>query len=133
MILTFDQVGEILDDLYDQFPPALFRALNGGVCLLPEAKPDPEFPPGEMYFMGEYCTDQMGCYINIYYGSFAALAEQEDWTAEDWEEELYLTLSHELTHHMEDLACESGLDRKDAAMLAEFRREFEEEGHQERF
>ena len=36
--------------------------------------------------MGEYCNDMMGKYINLYYGSFAALAGQEDWTEEDWEE-----------------------------------------------
>ena len=87
-MLSFDEVGLLLDDMAEEFPPEFFDALNGGVALLPEAKPDPEFPPGEMYILGEYCNDMMGRHINLYYGSFAALAQQEDWTEEDWEDEL---------------------------------------------
>ena len=71
--------------------------------------------------MGEYCNDMMGKYINLYYGSFAALARQEDWSGEDWEEELYATLAHEFTHHMEGLAGERGLERRDEAMLDAWR------------
>ena len=124
-MLSFDQVGLLLDDMAEEFPPEFFQELNGGVCLLPEAKPDPEFPPGEMYILGEYCNDMMGRYINLYYGSFAALAEQEDWTEEDWEDELWETFSHEFTHHMEGLAGERGLEIKDEAFLEEYRRERE--------
>ena len=124
-MLSFDQVGLLLDDMAEEFPPEFFQELNGGVCLLPEAKPDPEFPPGEMYILGEYCNDMMGRYINLYYGSFAALAEQEDWTEEDWEDELWETFSHEFTHHIEGLAGERGLEIKDEAFLEEYRRERE--------
>ena len=124
-MLSFEQVGLLLDDMAEEFPPEFFQELNGGVCLLPEAKPDPEFPPGEMYILGEYCNDMMGRYINLYYGSFAALAEQEDWTEEDWEDELWETFSHEFTHHMEGLAGERGLEIKDEAFLEEYRRERE--------
>ena len=124
-MLSFEQVGLLLDDMAEEFPPEFFQELNGGVCLLPEAKPDPEFPPGEMYILGEYCNDMMGRYINLYYGSFAALAEQEDWTEADWEDELWETFSHEFTHHMEGLAGERGLEIKDEAFLEEYRRERE--------
>lgn len=120
-MLTFDKVGALLDDMAEEFPPVFFNELNGGVCLLPEAKPDPEFPPGEIYILGEYCNDMMGRYINLYYGSFAALAEREDWTQEDWEDELWETFSHEFTHHMEGLAGERGLEIKDEAFLEEQR------------
>ena len=81
MILTIDRVNDLLDDMADSFPAALFDGLNGGIHLLEEAQPDPEFPPGEMYIMGEYCDDMLGRYINLYYGSFAALAPREDWSA----------------------------------------------------
>ena len=118
---TFDEVGALLDDMAEEFPPVFFNELNGGVCLLPEARPDPEFPPGEMYILGEYCNDMMGRYINLYYGSFAALAEREEWTQEDWEDELWETFSHEFTHHMEGLAGERGLEIKDEAFLEEQR------------
>ena len=120
-MLTFDEVGALLDDMAEEFPPVFFNELNGGVYLLPEARPDPEFPPGEMYILGEYCNDMMGRYINLYYGSFAALAEREEWTQEDWEDELWETFSHEFTHHMEGLAGERGLEIKDEAFLEEQR------------
>ena len=84
MRLSFDQAGELLDELAEPFPEALFDGLNGGVNLLEDAVPDPEFPAGEMYVLGEYREDLLGRYINLYYGSFAALAEREDWTEEDW-------------------------------------------------
>ena len=126
MILTFDQVGELLDEMAEEFPQEFYQDLNGGVCLLPEAKPDPDFPEGGMYILGEYCNDMMGRYINLYYGSFAALAEQEGWTEEDWEEELWETFAHEFTHHMEGLAGERGLEIKDEAFLEEYRAQREE-------
>ena len=126
MILSFDEVGEILDEMAETFPEVFYRDLNGGISLLPEAVEDPEFPPGEIYIMGEYCNDQMGLYINLYYGSFAALAEKEEWTREDWEDELYTTLAHEFTHHIEGLALENGLDRKDEQELAEFQAYYRE-------
>ena len=121
MILSIDEVNDLLDDVADSFPEELFDGLNGGVNLLEEAKPDPEFPEGEMYILGEYCDDMLGRYVNLYYGSFAALAGQEDWTEEDWEDELYTTLAHEFTHHIEGRAGERGLERKDEQFMEEFR------------
>ena len=123
MILTIDQVNDLLDDMAEEFPEVLFRDLNGGVNLLEEAKPDPEFPPGEMYILGEYCNDMLGLYVNLYYGSFAALAEKEAWDQDTWEDELWTTLSHELTHHMENLSGLHALDDRDAEELAQWREE----------
>ena len=117
MILSIDEVNDLLDEMAEEFPEVFFRELNGGICLLEEELPDPEFPG--TYIMGEYCTDGfLGQYINIYYGSFAALAQEEKWSEEDWEDELYTTLAHELTHHVEGLAGERGLEIKDAEELA---------------
>ena len=121
MVLTIDKVNDILDEMAEGFPEALFRELNCGVCLLEDTVPDPDFPPGEMYILGEYCDDCLGRYINLYYGSFAALAQQEDWDRETWEAELRTTLSHELTHHMEGLSGLHALDDQDAAELAQWR------------
>ena len=101
MIPTYEQMGDWLEEIAGEFPDAFFEELDGGIQLEEEALPDPDFPPGEMYIMGEYCHDMLGRYIVLYYGSFAALAEREDWGQETWEDELYTTLSHELTHHME--------------------------------
>ena len=124
MILSFDQVGDLLDEMAEEFPQEFYADLNGGISLLPEAREDPE---GEdLYIMGEYCNDMMGRYIVLYYGSFAALARQEDWTQEDWEDELYTTLSHEFTHHMEGLAGERGLEIRDELEMEQYRQEREE-------
>ena len=124
MTLTIDEVNDLLDDMAEEFPEELFDGLNGGGNPLGEGRADPEFPPGEMYILGEYCDDLLGQYINLYYGSFAALAAREDWDRETWEEELYTTLSHELTHHMEGRGGTHALDDRDAEELAEYRREY---------
>ena len=124
MVLSIDEANEILDDFADAIPEALFDGLNGGVNLLEEAVPDPAFPEGEMYILGEYCDDLLGNYINLYYGSFAALAEKENWDRATWESELRTTLSHELTHHMEQRGGLHALDDRDAEELEEFRREY---------
>ena len=124
MMLTIDEVNDLLDDMADSFPEALFDGLNGGVNLLEEAVPDEEFPEGELYILGEYCEDALGRYINLYYGSFAALAEQEGWDRRTWEDELYTTLSHELTHHMESRGGLHALDDRDAEELERWREEY---------
>lgn len=121
MILSFDEAGDLLDQMAEEFPEEFYRDLNGGISLLPQAVED---PAGEaLYIMGEYCNDMMGRYINLYYGSFAALAEQENWTEEDWEDELYTTLTHEFTHHVEGLAGERGLEIRDQLELEQYKQE----------
>ena len=119
MVLTIDEVYDLLDELAAEIPEALFDSLNGGVLLLEEELPDPD--AGEdVYIMGEYCWDELGRYINIYYGSFAALLADEP--REVWEDELRTTLRHELTHHAEGLAGERSLERRDSEQLEAFRR-----------
>lgn len=125
MIWDIEKVGEVLDEIAEGFPAVLFEELNGGINLLEDAVPDPEFPEGEMYILGEYCEDCLGLYINLYYGSFAALAEQEEWDDTIWREELRTTLSHELTHHMERRSGLHALDDRDAEELALWRAEFD--------
>ena len=125
MVLTIDEVNDILDEMAEGFPEVLFEELNGGINLLEDTVPDPNFPEGEMYILGEYCDDMLGKYINLYYGSFAALAAQENWDEEVWKDELWITLSHELTHHMEARGGLHALDDRDAAELAAWKAEFE--------
>lgn len=122
MVLSFEKVGALLDQMAETFPPEFFEGLNGGIILEPDAHKDPDFPDDEIYFMGEFCQDILGSHINLYYGSFAALAKLEDWTAEDWEEELYTTLAHELTHHVEGLAGVRDLEVKDEEQIEALRR-----------
>lgn len=118
MLLSFEQAGNLLDEMAESFPKALFEELNGGVNLLEDAVMDPDFPEGAVYILGEYCDGMLGRYVNLYYGSFAALAEQEEWSLENWTEELRQTLSHELTHHMEARGGLHILDDRDEEELA---------------
>lgn len=127
MELTFDEVGTLLDEMADRFPEALFDELNGGVNLLEDTVPDPEFPEREMYILGEYINDMLGNYINLYYGSFLALARQEAWDRHAWEEELRITFSHELTHHMEYRSGLHALEDRDRAELTAWREAWEQE------
>lgn len=125
MEYTFDQVADLLDEMAEQFPPALFDQLNGGILLQEEEKPDPLFPDGDIFFMGEYIQDPyMGRSIHLYYGSFLASARNEDWTEETWQQELYTTLAHELTHHIESLGGVHGLDDKDEEELQHYLEEY---------
>ena len=118
MILSIGEVNDILDAAVEDYPEELFQELNGGILLLEDEVADPE--AGEdIYIMGEYCWDEMGRYINLYYGSFAAVLADEP--REVWEEELRFTLRHELTHHVEGLAGERSLEHKDSAQLEAFR------------
>ena len=118
MILSIDEAYDILEEVYAEIPEPLFDGLNGGVLLLEDEVPDPEAGP-DIYIMGEYCWDEMGRYINIYYGSFAAVLYDEP--REVWVDELRVTLRHELTHHVEGLAGERGLERWDEEELEWFR------------
>ena len=115
MIFSYEQMGDMLEEIAGQFPDAFFQELDGGIQLEQEALPDPDFPEGEMYIMGEYCHDMLGRYILLYYGSFAALLADEDEAG--WREEIFATVAHEFTHHMEDTAMLHALDDKDAQFL----------------
>ena len=125
MLPTYEQMGDMLEEIASQFPDVFFDGLDGGIQLEEKALPDPAFPPGEMYIMGEYCHDLLGRYIVLYYGSFAALLKDED--EEVWLDELFLTVAHEFTHHLEDTAMLHALDDADAEFLREALAEYENE------
>ena len=118
---TFDYIGNgCIQLMCDSFVD------NAMIIQLEEqALPDPAFPPGEMYIMGEYVHDMLGRYILLYYGSFAALLGEED--EEAWREEIFATVAHEFTHHMEDTAMLHALDDKDAEFLRQAMEEYGDE------
>ena len=60
MIATYEQMGDWLEEIAAQFPEAFFEDLDGGIQLEENALPDPAFPEGEMYIMGEYVHDFLG-------------------------------------------------------------------------
>lgn len=118
-------MGDLLEEIAAQFPDVFFLDLGGGIQLEESALPDPAFPPGEMYIMGEYCSDLLGRYILLYYGSFVELLRDEPEAV--WREELFQTVAHEFTHHLEETAMLHSLDDKDAQFLQDALREQEQD------
>ena len=122
MIPTYEQMGDWLEEIAAQFPEAFFEDLDGDIQLEEGALPDPDFPPGEMYIMGEYVHDFLGRYILLYYGSFSALLDEEG--EEAWREEIFATVAHEFTHHLEETAGLHALDVKDLEFLGQALEEY---------
>ena len=125
MIPSYDQMGDWLEEIAARFPEAFFEDLDGGIQLEEEALTDPDFPPDEMYVMGEYVHDLLGRYILLYYGSFAALLSEED--EGGWKDEIFTTIAHEFTHHLEETAGLHALDDKDMEFLREALAEYGDE------
>ena len=116
-MITIEEAEKILDDVANGFPPEIFTELNGGIILLPDTVPDEI--GDDLYVLGEYFSGgSLGRYIAIYYGSFVQVFGSLD--AEQFKEELVITLKHELTHHLESLAGVSDLDKEDDAYLSEY-------------
>ena len=120
-MLSFEEVGEILDDFADELPEGFYKQLNGGIVLLPDTKIHPKSKAQtRLYVLGEYHYQRygLGRYIAIYYGSFTRVCSHMN--VERQKEQLKKTLLHEFTHHLESLAGEKGLEIKDAIKLKKF-------------
>lgn len=124
-MISIDRFEEILDSLAEELPPAFFNGLNGGIVVEPGARLHPEDRHGDLYVMGEYCTDvAMGHYIVLYYGSFRRVFGTLDERA--LTEEMRKVLRHEFRHHVEGRAGVRDLEVWDEAQLAAYRAETEE-------
>lgn len=101
-MITFDECGEMLDEIADSLPYELYRELNGGVTLHPESRLHPCAVNNDLYILGVYVHDNLGRYINIYYGSFVKVFRNK--SKEESYNELKKILLHEVRHHNEFLA-----------------------------
>lgn len=124
-MISIDEMQALLDDIVSELPEAFFRELNGGVLLLPDAVEDAQSDPDDpLFVMGEYRTGGgMGCYIAIYYGSFAAVFDglKDEELIPELTEELRTTVRHEFRHHLETLAGADDLERDDEARMDAYR------------
>ena len=121
-MITYNELGEMLDEIADELPEDLYRELNGGVILLPESKVHPESDStNKLYIMGEYHYQSLGLgrYITIYYGSFIRVYAHK--SPEKQKEELRRIVFHEFLHHLESLAGERSLEIKDAHDLIKYK------------
>lgn len=127
-MISFDEVGIILDDIAAELPEDFYRDLNGGIILSPEIKTHSESnEPNYLYILGEYHNEQrgLGRYIIIYYGSFIKLYPYLQ--PDQQRERLRKVLLHEFTHHLESLAGERGLEIKDRIDLEKYKKRFKRE------
>ena len=113
-MVSFEEAGRMLDDAAEALPEEIFKSLNGGVNLLPDAR---ESGDGR-WTLGLYHNDIMGRRVEIFYGSFAKL--YGDIPAEEFRAHLGSTLHHELTHHIEGLAGDRTLERWDEAQTEQW-------------
>ena len=118
-MVSIERVQALLDDICEELPEAFFKYLNGGICLLPEARHNPSEPG--LCVLGDYNRGGvMGRYINIYYGSIMRVFGMLD--EPRLKEQLREVLLHEFTHHIESLAGERALEVKDRVFLEEYLR-----------
>jgi predicted Zn-dependent protease with MMP-like domain len=118
-MLSFDETGELLDQIVDELPDPLLRELSAGVWLSPDVKLHAKsLPEDPLYVMGEYQYGALGRAITLYYGSFAARYQQAP--PSFWAEQLKTVLLHELTHHNESLAGVRNLEQTDAQSLQDY-------------
>lgn len=101
-MVTFDECGEILDDIVDEIPKYVLRELNGGIILLPQSKIHPAAVDKDLYILGEYRIDCLGKYIAIYYGSITKVYGNK--TENKIKQQLKRIVYHEIRHHNEYLA-----------------------------
>ena len=73
-MISYEEMGKMLDELAEELPHEFFTELNGGILLLPQAEMHPKSKNNDLYVMGRYYNSKdMGRRIEIYYGSFSTL------------------------------------------------------------
>jgi len=119
-MVAIEEFDLMLDEIAEDIPPEFFGGLSGGIILREECKLHPE-GAGDLYIMGEYHSRRdMGRSIYIYYGSFMCTYGYLPQHA--LRSKVRATLLHELTHHLESLAGERGLELQDRLRLEEYKR-----------
>lgn len=110
--MTFERADEILDEVIEEIPTEFYQGLSGGVNLSRFVKLSPYAMRNDLYILGQYHRGGgLGRFITIYYGSLDRL--YRDKKDEVWKGKLREVLRHELMHHLESLAGEKDLEKKD--------------------
>ena len=121
-MISYDEIGIMLDEIAGGIPDDLFRELNGGVILLPDTQLHPESGGADnLYILGQYHNQPrgLGRYITIYYGSFIRVYGY--CTPDRQKEELKKIVFHEFRHHLESLAGDRSLEIQDAVDIAKYK------------
>ncbi|WP_459129520.1 metallopeptidase family protein [Guggenheimella bovis] len=119
MIVSYEEVREILSELIDELPEPFFKELNLGVILEDKAMLHPDSNPQKpLYTLGQYSRNALGKQITIFYGSLERLYPYYD--KERLTEKLREVLRHEFRHHVEFLAGERDLEIYDQEILRKY-------------
>lgn len=120
MFPSYEEVGELLDELAQELPRVFFQRLNLGIVLDEAMKLHPEAQGEDLVILGEYSRSNLGAMIKIYYGSFRRIYSQA--SKEDILMALRETLRHEFTHHIQYLAGNADLEKEDQEKLKAWRK-----------
>lgn len=101
-MVTFEECGQMLDEIADSMPYELYRELNGGISLLPQLKVHPSAVNNDLFILGEYIRNLLGNAIVFYYGSINRVYGKLD--KESLYKQLVRIFHHEVRHHNEYLA-----------------------------
>jgi len=118
-MIDFEIFAQMLDESANKLPKEIYIELNGGVNLLYDKKAHPESPDGRLFVLGEYIHNNLGRYINIYYGSFMLMYGH--YADDRLAIEIEHTLKHEFVHHLESLAGSKDLEIADAQFIAKYK------------
>lgn len=126
--MKFGEFQAVAERAYQEIPEGYKHGIER-LLVSREAVKHPELD--EVYTLGECLTeswpsewegpDTTRSSVVLYWGSFKNLAARDP--GFDWEGEIWETLTHELRHHLESLAAESGLEDVDYAADEAFKRE----------
>ncbi|MEE1219840.1 MAG: metallopeptidase family protein [Ruminococcus sp.] len=101
-MITFEECGQMLDEIADSMPYELYRDLNAGISLLPQLKLHPMAVNNDLFILGEYIRNSLGNAIVFYYGSIARVYGGLD--NKSLYNQLVRIMHHEVRHHNEYLA-----------------------------
>ena len=120
MVLSYERMGDLLEEIAGEFPDAFFQELDGGIQLEEGALRSPAARRDDLYILGQYHRGGvLGRYVVLYYGSFCRV--HGGLSPAEMKEKIRQTLRHELTHHVESLAGDRSLEEADAQFLAQYR------------
>lgn len=115
-----DRIRRLADEVAETIPEELLRNLNGGISLTANKKLHKKSNPlRPLYIMGEYIrSNTFGRSVMLYGGSIRRVFGHYD--DEKLKAELSRIIKHELTHHLESLSGERGLEIEDEIKLEEY-------------
>lgn len=125
MVPTYEQMGDWLEEIAGGSPTPSFWTWTGASSWRREPCLIRTFPPARCTLWESMSTICWGGISSCITGSFAALLPEED--EEGWKDEIFATVAHEFTHHLEETAGLHALDDKDAEFLRQALEEYGEE------